>query len=118
MKKYALPIIVLVVLLVTISGCVDNKSNNTTPEQKTSQNQSNNNSNVTNQTNITAAQAQQIASRFIEEPGAVAGTPQLTTINGKKVFIVPIILNGQQVGEIEIDAQTGANLGGAGGVST
>jgi hypothetical protein len=30
---------------------------------------------------------------------------------------VPVLLNGKKVGEIYIDAQTGENMGGAGGVS-
>ncbi|WP_414469231.1 PepSY domain-containing protein [Methanobacterium sp. ACI-7] len=65
---------------------------------------------------ISASKAQEIAQKYIEEPGAKAGNPKLATINGKNVYVVPIIDNGEQVGEIEIDAQTGANLGGAGGV--
>ena len=35
--------------------------------------------------------------------------------DNKMVYIVPIIENGQNVGEITIDAETGENLGGAGG---
>ena len=64
---------------------------------------------------ITSAQAKYIASKSIEQQGAKAGTPKLTTINGKKVYVVPIIYNGETAGEIWIDAQTGENVGGAGG---
>ena len=31
------------------------------------------------------------------------------------VYIVPVIINGKNVGEIDIDANTGKNIGGAGG---
>ncbi|HMK53828.1 MAG TPA: peptidase [Methanobacteriaceae archaeon] len=111
-KKSLTAMIVLLVLIVGVSGCVDSK--NSTNNQTTGNNQvQNNNTTTTNQTNITAAQAQQIATKYIEEPGAVAGTPKLTTNNGKKTYIVPVILNGKTVGGIEIDAQTGANLGEA-----
>ncbi|MDP3013077.1 MAG: hypothetical protein Q8M92_02460 [Candidatus Subteraquimicrobiales bacterium] len=112
-KKSLFAVLVLLVVVVGVSGCLDSKNSANT--QTTGNNQVQNNSTTTNQTNITAAQAQQIAAKFIEEPGAVAGTPKLTTVNGKKIYIVPIILNGQTMGEIEIDAQSGANLGGAGG---
>lgn len=64
---------------------------------------------------ISTNKAQEIAQKYIEEPGAKAGTPKLSNVNGKAVYIVPVILNGEQVGEIEIDAETGENLGGAGG---
>ena len=64
---------------------------------------------------ITADQAKSIAQESIEEPGATTGTPTLTTINGTKIYIVPVMENGVQVGEFEIDAQTGKIIGGAGG---
>lgn len=46
---------------------------------------------------------------------ATAGTPSLVKQDNKMVYVVPVIDNGNNVGEIDIDAQTGANLGGAGG---
>ncbi len=64
---------------------------------------------------ISSAQAKLIASQSIEQQGAYASTPKLTTINGKKVYVVPIIYNGKTSGEIWIDANTGSNVGGAGG---
>lgn len=73
------------------------------------------NSNTSTPKIISVAKAQEIAQKYIEEPGAKAGTPKLTGADGKKVYIVPVMLNGEQVGEIEIDALTGENLGGAGG---
>lgn len=65
---------------------------------------------------ISASEAKSIVqNNYIEQDGAKAGTPKLTTMNGKKVYVVPIIDNGKQAGEIWIDAQTGDNIGGAGG---
>ena len=65
---------------------------------------------------ITASEAKSIVqNNYIEQDGATAGTPKLTTMNGEKVYIVPIMYNGKQAGEIWIDAKTGKNIGGAGG---
>lgn len=58
---------------------------------------------------ISASQAMQIANSYIEEPGARAGTPQLVD-NGQKIYVVPIILNGASVGQINIDARTGHRI--------
>lgn len=64
---------------------------------------------------ITASQAKTIAQAHIEVSSAKAGTPQLITRNGTKIYIVPIIDNNKRAGEFEIDAQTGKVIGGAGG---
>lgn len=64
---------------------------------------------------ISASQAMQIANSYIEEPGATAGTPRLIDNNGQKIYVVPVILNGSIVGQIQIDAITGGNVGGAAG---
>jgi uncharacterized membrane protein YkoI len=64
---------------------------------------------------ISSSKAKSIAQNSIVQPGATAGTPKLTTMNGNKVYIVPVIYNGKAAGEIYIDAQTGENIGGAGG---
>jgi len=64
---------------------------------------------------ISAAEAKKIAGKYINEPGAIAGTPKLSKINGNLVYIVPVIYNGKIAGEIDIDAQSGKNVGGAGG---
>jgi len=95
-------------------------SNNQTKEQNLSDNNNNSlptNSQATEQSIISASEAQSIAQKYIEEPGATAGTPDLVEKNGQKIYIVPVILNGQTVGEIHIDAITGNNVGGAGGVT-
>lgn len=67
------------------------------------------------QTKISSAEAKKIAQKYIEEPGATAGTPTLSKMDGKYVYTVPVIENGKNVGEIDIDATTGKNVGGAGG---
>ena len=64
---------------------------------------------------ISYSEAKSIASKYILQEGATAGTPKLTTYGGTKAYLVPVMMNGEQVGEIYIDAQTGKNLGGAGG---
>jgi uncharacterized membrane protein YkoI len=64
---------------------------------------------------ISITKAKSIAKNYIEQPGATAGTPKLQTMNGTKVYIVPVIYKGEQAGEIWIDAKTGKNIGGAGG---
>ncbi len=77
-------------------------------------------SNTTNQTSanrISEEEAQKIAQKYIEEPGAKAGKAKLSKTNGESVYVVPVVLNGNTVGEIYIGAQTGKNMGGAGGVS-
>jgi hypothetical protein len=52
---------------------------------------------------------------YIQVSDATAGIPNLVNQSGKLVYIVPVIINGKNVGEIDIDAQNGQNLGGAGG---
>lgn len=67
---------------------------------------------------ITATEAKAIAQKSIAQAGAEAGTPKLVTLNNTLTYVVPIMLNNEQVGEIEIDPQTGKVIGGAGGVSS
>jgi hypothetical protein len=71
--------------------------------------------NNTSQINISIAEARNIAATYIQVSGAVAGIPTLVYQSNKLVYIVPVMENGTNVGEIDIDAQTGHNLGGAGG---
>jgi uncharacterized membrane protein YkoI len=119
--------VALVALVFAASGSLDNKDNkdnnssvNSSSNQEKQQTSSTNitkQQNTTKQTEISSEEAQQIAQKFIEQPGATAGTPQLKEIDGKSIYVVPVMIDGKAVGEIEIDAQTGENLGGAGGVS-
>lgn len=77
----------------------------------------NNTENKTDRTMISASEAQIIAQTYIEEPNATAGIPRLVEIEGQSIYVVPILIEGDVVGQIEIDAYTGKNVGGAGGVS-
>ena len=118
-------IIVALVVIVAVVGLVfatignsDNKNTNNNSNVTVEQQKLQTNDNTIDNTSeklISSAKAQKIAISFIEEAGATAGTPTLTKQDNKMVYIVPIIENGQNVGEITIDAETGANLGGAGG---
>ena len=118
-KKSTVALLALIVLMVVVSGCTtntNNTQNNTQNMSNHSNNNSNNANNTTNSTNlISPEKAKSIAQQYVEEPGVTTGTPVLQTVNGTKVYTVPLIQNGQTVGEIEIDAVTGENLGGAGG---
>ena len=73
--------------------------------------------NNSGKTMINATEAQNIAKNFIEEENATAGTPHLVEIDGQMIYVVPVIMNDNTVGQIEIDAYTGNNVGGAGGVA-
>ena len=64
---------------------------------------------------ISASRAKSIAQGYINQPGARAATPTLSTVDGGKVYVVPVIYDSKQVGEIWINAQTGAIVGGSGG---
>lgn len=90
--------------------------NGTTPTNNEAS-QSNASENSSGQNMISAQEAQNIALQYIEEPNATAGTPRLVDEDGKKIYVVPVLMNGSTVGQIEIDAYTGKNVGGAGGVT-
>jgi uncharacterized membrane protein YkoI len=113
-KKCSLTMLMaLMVLMVVVSGCTEkNNTTNTTTSisNQTSPNTNNNTSNI-----ISAEEAKTIAQGFVEEPGVTAETPTLTTVDGRQIYVVPLYQNGNIVGEIEIDAVTGENIGGAGG---
>jgi uncharacterized membrane protein YkoI len=65
---------------------------------------------------LTPQEVQKIAENYIKAPEATAGIPKLVKQDGKKVYVVPVVDHKQNVGEISIDAYSGKNLGGAGGV--
>jgi uncharacterized membrane protein YkoI len=56
-----------------------------------------------------------IQNNVIQDSTASAGTPVLTTLDGKQVYNVPILINNNQVGEVVVDAHTGKIIEGAGG---
>jgi uncharacterized membrane protein YkoI len=116
-KKSALAIMALLVLMVMVSGCTDNKNNNNTQNisNQTPINTTNNTNNTTGSSIKSPEEAKTIAQQYVNEPGVTAGTPVLNTVNGRQIYVVPLYKNGQAVGEIELDAKTGENLGGAGG---
>lgn len=121
-------LIVTVVVLVAIVGIAfaaysntntknsANTINSTSPEKVNVNVIKNTTSNTDKtQSNISPAKAQAIAKTYIEVSGATAGTPKLVNQDGTLVYIVPVINNNSTVGEIDINAKTGKNLGGAGG---
>lgn len=112
-----------VLAVVALALVVFGSSENNPPEEIISTENTNNttNTNSTDDVNdvnvkITPTEAQQIAEKYIEEVGATAGTPKLDEIGDEMVYIVPVVINGTTVGEIDINAMTGENMGGSGGV--
>jgi hypothetical protein len=61
------------------------------------------------------SKSRSIAQKYIGVPKAVAGKPERYKIGGKCTDVVPVLLRGKRVGEIDIDPKTGKNVGGAGG---
>lgn len=64
---------------------------------------------------VKSSRSRSIAQKYIGEPNAVAGKPERYKIGGKCTDVVPVLLRGKRVGEIDIDPKTGKNVGGAGG---
>ncbi len=114
--KSAIGVIAVLILIVGTSGCTDNQNSNNSTYQVSQQNNTTNNI-QTPTAKISPEEAKKTAEKYIEQPGATAGEPVLINTDEKATYIVPIILKGNQVGEILINAQTGENIGGAGGVS-
>lgn len=91
--------------------------NETHMKNHTESTETHKNTNKTVKTNITAAQAKEIAKKYIETPGNYPGTPKLFyqkasgSFKGGYIWEVPIMNNGKWVDGIQIDAQTGENLG-------
>ncbi|WP_286243301.1 PepSY domain-containing protein [Methanobacterium ferruginis] len=111
-----LTVLAIVALALAAFGSPENDLK---PEKENMSTEDTNNTTVANKTNevkITPAKAQQIAEKFIEESGATAGIPTLDEIDGEMIYTVPVVINGTTVGEININAMTGENMGGAGGV--
>jgi len=91
---------------ITVNTNSTNSTNNSTQNTSSTFNNT--------QSNISPAKAQEIAAGYIETSGVTAGTPKLVDESGTQVYIVPLIdTNNTAVGEIDIDAKTGANIGGA-----
>jgi len=126
MIKKSTRLLALVAMMLTVLAVValalaafGSSENDLKPEKENMSTEDTNNTTVANKTNevkITPAKAQQIAEKFIEESGATAGIPTLDEIDGEMIYTVPVVINGTTVGEININAMTGENMGGAGGV--
>lgn len=114
-NKSPIIFITVLVLIVVVSGCVYDIKNAANTGNQNSQNASAVNYTSTADVKITPQEAKNIAQKYINQSGAAPGEPMLKT-EGNKIYIVPIIVNGNLAGEIIIDAQTGENLGGVGGV--
>lgn len=120
-KKSIVAIVVIVATAALVFGASNhiNSTGNSDQEQQsvTADNGASDSSasddTTTETKKISPAEAQKIAQKYIEEPGATTGTPTLSN----NVYTVPVMLNGTNVGEIDINAITGKNVGGAGGVS-
>ncbi len=120
MIKKAIVAIVIIVAAAAVVFAAAGNIGHTNQENQQSLSTSNNVSDGTTSDNksptmISSNEAKEIAQKYIEEPGATAGTPTLSKTDGKYVYTVPVLKNGKNVGEIDIDAQTGENMGGAGG---
>jgi uncharacterized membrane protein YkoI len=112
-NKSVICFIATLVLIVGVSGCVDDTQNATNTGNQTLQQNTSGNTSAAN-VKISPEEAKTIAKKYIKQSGASPGDPMLKT-EGNKVYIVPIIVNGNPAGEIIIDAQTGENKGGIGG---
>jgi len=88
-----------------------NSKENSNPTKLDNSNQATDPSNA----KISTSQAESIATKYILEPGAYTGSAQNVDIGGKNTYVVPVQSKGKTVGEIDIDPQTGENVGGAGG---
>ncbi|BDZ69796.1 PepSY domain-containing protein [Methanobacterium petrolearium] len=112
-------VMLTVLAVVALALAVFGSSENNPPEEIISTDNSDNTTitDSTDNVKITSTEAQQIAEKYIKEVGATVGIPKLEEIDGEMVYIVPVVINGTNVGEIDINAMTGENMGGAGGVS-
>jgi uncharacterized membrane protein YkoI len=115
-NKSVISFITILVLIVGVSGCFDDTQNTTNTGNQIQQNTSGNSNVSAANVKISSEEAKNIAKKYINQSGASPGDPLLKT-EGQKVYIVPIMVNGNHAGEILIDAQTGENLGGAGGAT-
>lgn len=128
-KKSIVAVVVMLAAAALVFGASGNHTNPVNTSNQSQQSSVTNNSNTsnnsvsskgtsdntTNKTKITSAEAQSIAKKYIDVQGATAGTPKLIKTNGQYIYAVPVIDNGTNVGEIDINALTGKNVGGAGG---
>lgn len=122
MLGVVLTVIIVVALALVASGVSDNNLHQDKLQIPTENNTySLNSTNASNGTKggvkikISPSEAQKIAETYVKQPGAKVGIPQLDEVDGQMVYTVPIMINGSNVGQININAVTGKNMGGAGG---
>lgn len=114
-KRSIISFIIILIAIVMVSGCAEDTSNiNDTGNQSLQQNSSLNNNVNTANVKISPDEAKNIAKKYINQSGATPGDPVLNK-QGNTVYVVPVIVNGNNAGEIIIDANTGENQGGIGG---
>lgn len=130
MEKKQISILIVIIAIIFIGSIYvyatninsNNNAQNTTinethMKEHTESTDTHKKANQTVKINITAEQAKQIAKQYIETPGAYPGTPALFyakasgSFKGGYIWEVPIMLNVKWIDGIQIDAQTGENLG-------
>ena len=119
-KKAIVAIVVIVAAAAIVFAAAGNTNHTNSTNSVNAENQQNlsassGTSDNSSKTKISSAEAQKTAQKYIDVQGATAGTPKLIKINGQYIYAVPVIDNGTNVGEIDINAITGKNVGGAGG---
>ncbi len=112
-NKSLICFIPLIVLIIGVSGCVDNTKSVTNASNLSFDNASSSTNASTANVKITPQEAKNIAMKYINQSGATPGDP-LLKVDGNKVYIVPIMVNGNPTGQIIIDAQTGELKGSLG----
>ncbi len=115
-------VIIVVAIALVASDIPEGSSNELRKEELVSAGNANNTTNSINKIKnlkhiLSPAEAQKMAKKYIKEPGVSLGTPELKEIDDETVYVVPVVTNGTNVGEITINAITGENRGGTGGVS-
>ncbi|MGB9937062.1 MAG: PepSY domain-containing protein [Methanobacterium sp.] len=64
---------------------------------------------------ISEEEAKSIAQKHVDDSNSTVGSVKTVNIGGKETNVVSIVSNGKNVGEIEVDPETGKVVGGAGG---
>ncbi len=107
--KNLVAVVLIVAILVAVSGCTSPSNNTTNNTNNITEKNSTNDKNTT--TYISAAKAKELATQYTGI-GVTLGTPTLTTLNGIKVWKVPVSTSGQNesVDSIYINAITGKKV--------
>lgn len=96
------------------SGSQNVQNSKNTQNKQNKQNTQTTSSSKTKSNIISAAKAKQIALQSAASPeGVIAHYPSLITFNGRLIWRVPLFKNGKTVSLIDVDAHTGACLGGS-----